>query len=158
MDSILLSAHNIVRWLVLLFCVLSLFTGLRGFSGKRAFTDGDKRTMMFFMISCDIQLLLGLCLYFMKGYYRNFSGDSMGAVMRDGVSRFWTVEHTIGMLMAIIFVHIGYSKTKGKASQKIKFRTIFWCSFLAMIIFIVLVPWPFRIPGIARPLVPGMSM
>lgn len=158
MEAILQSAHNIVRWLVLLFCLLSLFTGLRGYSGKRAFTDGDKRTMMFFMISCDIQLLLGLLLYMMKGYFRNFSGETMGEVMRNGVGRFWTVEHTLGMLMAIIFVHIGYSKTKGKASQKYKFRTMLWCSFLALLLFILLIPWPFRIPGIARPLFPGMAV
>ena len=158
MDAILQHTHNILRWLVVLFGLLSLFTGLRGLSGKRNFTDGDKRTAFFFLISCDLQLLIGLALYFTKGYFRNFSGGNMGAVMKDGIMRFWTVEHFIGMLIAIIIVHIGYSGTKGSRPHAAKFRRLFWCSLIALILIALMVPWPFRAPGIGRPWVPGMGV
>jgi hypothetical protein len=158
MEPILQNVHNILRWLVLLFGLLSLFTGLRGLNGKRNFTDGDKRTALFFLTACDIQLLLGLALYFMKGYHRNFSGGNMSTVMKDSVMRFWTVEHSAGMLLAIILVHIAYAGTKGSRLPVAKFRRLFWCTLLALIIIAVMVPWPFRIPGIARPWAPGMSV
>jgi hypothetical protein len=92
----------------------------------------------------------------MKGYFRNFSGGNMGVVMKDSIQRFWTIEHFIGMLIAIIIVHIGYSGTKGNRPHASKFRRLFWCSLIALILIALMVPWPFRAPGISRPWVPGM--
>ena len=158
METLLQSAHNILRWAVLLFGLLSLFSGLRGMNGRRDFTAGDKRNALFFLTACDIQLVLGLALYFMKGYHRNFSGGNMGLVMKNAIQRFWTIEHFIGMLLAIILVHIGYAGTKGARPDAAKFRRLFWCSLLALIIIAAMVPWPFRIPGIARPWIPGISV
>ena len=158
MDTILQGAHNILRWAVLLFGILSLFTGLRGLAGKRDFTNGDKRIALYFLLSCDIQLLLGLLLYFTKGYYRNFSGGNMGMVMKDAILRFWTIEHLIGMLLAIVLVHIGYAGTKGSRPPAAKFRRLFWCTLVALIVIAVTIPWPFRAPGVARPWIPGMSI
>jgi hypothetical protein len=147
--------HNILRWVVLLFGVLSLLTGLRGLSGKRDFTNGDKRTALYFLIAADLQLLLGLALYFMKGYYRNFNAG-MGEVMRDATMRFWTVEHMAGMIIAIIFVHVAYAGTKGNRPHVSKFRRLFWGTLIALVIMAVIIPWPFREIGIARPWAPGM--
>jgi len=150
--------HNILRWVVLLFGLLSIFTGLRGLNGKRDFNSGDKRTALYFLISCDLQLLLGLSLYFSKGYLNNFSNGGMATTMKDPIMRFWTVEHSIGMLLAIILVHVGYAGIKGNKAPGKKFSRLFWCSLIAMLIFVVMAPWPFRIPGIARPWVPGMGV
>lgn len=158
METILQHSHNLLRWVVLLFGVLSLLTGLRGVGGKRNFTDGDKRTMLFFMISVDLQLVLGLLLYFFKGYYRNFSGGAMGEVMKNSVSRYWTIEHAIGMIIAIIIVHIGYAGVKGNLPHASKFKRMLWCSLLALLLIALMAPWPFRELGIARPWVPGMAV
>ena len=151
MDTTLITLHSIVRWLVLLFALLSLITGLRGIGGHRDFTNGDKRTALYFLITCDIQLLLGLALYFLRGYYRNFSSGDMGAVMKNSVSRFWTIELMVGMIIAIIIVHIGYAGTKGNRPHRSKFRRLFWCTLIAVIIILITIPWPFRQPGIGRP-------
>ena len=154
--TLIQNLHNIFRWAIILFGVISLFVGLRGLNGKREFTAGDKRFPLFFLISCDIQLLLGLALYFMKGYQNNFAGGGMGAVMKDSTMRFWTVEHLVGMVIAIILVHVGYAGTKGARPQRAKFRRLFWCTLIALILFAMMAPWPFRAEGIARPWFPGM--
>lgn len=153
--SILNSLHNVMRWAVLLFGVLALFTGLRGIGGKKDFTNGDKRTALYFMIACDIQLLLGLALYFLKGYYRSFSGGGMGEVMKNPPMRFWSVEHITGMIIAIVLVHVGYAGTKGNRPHASKFRRLFWCTFIALLVIAATIPWPFRVEGIARPWFPG---
>lgn len=158
MDTMLNHLHNIMRWAVLLFGVLTLITGLRGLNGKRDFTNGDKRTALYLLIACDIQLLLGLSLYFTKGYYRVFSGGAMGEVMKNQPMRFWSVEHITGMLIAIILVHIGYAGTKGSRPHAAKFRRLFWCTLIALLIIAVTIPWPFRAPGVARPWIPGMGV
>jgi hypothetical protein len=155
-STLIQNLHNILRWAVIIFGVLSIFVGLRGLNGRRNFGSGDKRIALLFLISCDIQLLLGLVLYFTKGYQNKFAGGGMGAVMKDATMRFWTVEHLVGMLIGIILVHIGYSGTKGARPEGSKFRRLFWCSLIAIILFAMMAPWPFRAPGVARPWFPAM--
>lgn len=150
--------HNIVRWIILLFAVLTVITAMRGMGGRKDFTNGDKRTALYLMIACDIQLLLGLALYYLHGYYNNFAGGAMKEVMKAPAARFWTIEHLVGMIVAIILVHVGYSGTKGTRPHASKFRRLFWCSFIALILFVATIPWPFRQGDIARPWLPGMSV
>ncbi len=157
-NSLLGSLHNIMRWVVLLFGILTLLKSFSGLGGKREFGPADKRIALFFQISVDIQLLLGLALYFMRGYFKAFSSGNMGGIMKDDVSRFWTIEHITGMIIAIILVHVGYKGTKGNRTSKAKFSRLFWCCLIALIIMLVTIPWPFRQLGIGRPWLPGMGV
>ena len=152
----LLHLHNIMRWVVLLFALLAIFKSLGGMNGGKTFTPGNRRTALFFMISCDIQLLIGLALYFMGPWgIKNIQNQGMGAVMKDATSRFFAVEHNTGMLIAIILVHIGYSAIKKYIPDSAKFKKLFWFSTIALLIMLLTIPWPFR-EMIGRPLFPGM--
>lgn len=155
MQTGLLHLHNLTRWAVLLFGLLTLFTAVRGLSGRKEFTAGDKRTALYFLISCDVQLVLGLVLYYLKGYLNNYSGGTMGAVMKSTVARFWTIEHGPVMVFAILLVHIGYAGTKGGRAHKSKFRRLFWCTLSALVIIAACIPWPFR-ESVGRALFPGL--
>ena len=136
----------------MLFALLAIVKGLSGMGGKKAFGKGDKRTALFLMICCDIQLLLGLILYFMNGWWAVLTG---GTAMASNYNRFFSVEHSVGMLVAIILVHIGYSATKKQIPDASKFRRLFWFTLIAMVIILATIPWPGR--EVARPLLPGMS-
>jgi hypothetical protein len=68
MNHVLLT-HNILRWAVLLFGLWTLLNALTGVLSKRSYTGTDNKVNLFFMISCDIQLLLGLVLYFNNGWF-----------------------------------------------------------------------------------------
>jgi len=150
--------HNLMRWLVLLFGLLALITSMRGIGGRRDFTNGDKRTALYFLIAADLQLLIGLALYFIGpwGYKLVQLSGGMGAVMKDSFARFWVIEHPVMMLLAIILVHIGYSGTKGNRPHRTKFRRLFWCTLIALILILAAVPWPFR-ELVGRPWFPGMG-
>lgn len=156
--DILQAIHSVMRWLVLLFAVLTVIVGLRGMGGRRNFTGSDKRPALFLLISCDIQLLLGFVIYFLHGYQHNFAGGVMKEVMKAPAARFWTIEHLTGMLLGIVLVHVGYAVIKTNRSHAAKFRRLFWCSFIALIVFVATIPWPFRKAGIARPWLPGMEV
>lgn len=153
MDQGLLHLHNLMRWFVLLTALLALFRGLGGLSGNKIFGKADKRAGLFFMICCDIQLLLGLVLYIRKGWFNVLT--SGGGFMKNPAQRFWAMEHLLGMLIAIILVHIGYSATKKNISDKAKFSRWFWFSFIALLLILATIPWPFR-ENIARAWFPGM--
>lgn len=152
----MLHLHNLLRWVVLLLAVITVFKSLSGLSGKKPFTPGDRKAALFFMISMDIQLLIGLVLYFTSAFgIRNIQNQGMSAVMKDSASRFFAMEHGIGMIIAIIFAHVAYSAAKKSMDDGKKFKRVFWFSLLSLIVMLATIPWPFR-EAIARPLFPGM--
>lgn len=154
MEQGLLHLHNFLRWVVLLFAVLTLVRSMRGLGGTNAFTGGDRKTALFLMISVDIQLLLGFALYFMKGWANVLASGA--EIMSNKYNRFFAVEHITGMLIAIILIHIGYSASKKNISDTAKFRKLFWFTLIAIIIMLITIPWPGR-ELIGRPLFPGMQ-
>jgi hypothetical protein len=95
----LLHLHNILRWVVLLLLIVVFLKSLAGRGGQKAFTSGDRKSAMFLMIFADIQLLIGLLLYFMGPWgIKNIQSQGMGPIMSNSVNRYWAVEHLIGML------------------------------------------------------------
>lgn len=149
-------AHNFLRWVVLILALLTIIKSYTGMSSKKAFTAADKKMPLFFMISMDIQLLLGLALYFTGAWgIKNIQNLGMGEVMKDANSRFFAIEHTIGMVLAIVFAHIAYVFAKKQMADTAKFKKIFIFSLLSFVVMLASIPWPFR-EAIARPLFPGM--
>jgi len=153
MQKGLLDLHNVMRWLILLFALLAIIKGLSGMNGKKPFGKGDRRIALFLMICCDIQLLLGLVLYYLNGWWSVLTG---GTSMASKPNRFFSVEHAFGMILAIILVHIAYSATKKNIPDGSKFRRLFWLTLIAIIIILATIPWPGR-EMVGRPLFPGMS-
>ena len=108
--QIVLILHSLFRWAVLLFGLWTVFNALTGFFGKRNFGANDNRSNLLFMISCDIQLLIGLVLYFTNGWFDRLK--DLGNNMKDPVNRFFTMEHMSLLLVAWILVHIGRASVK----------------------------------------------
>ena len=145
----ILPLHNILRWAVLLFGVWTLFSALTGVISKRNYTATDNKANLFFMISCDIQLLIGLILYF-NGAWFELLKTSAKAVMQNAIPRFFAVEHAIMMIIAWLLVHIGRSMVKRSNSDAQKHKRSLVYFGLAIVIILLMIPWPFRQPGIAR--------
>ena len=145
--------HNILRWAVLLFGVWTVIAALAAVISKRDYRNSDNKSGLFFMISCDIQLLLGLILYFTGMWFEKVKTD-MGAVMKNSVDRFFAIEHALMMIIAWLLVHVGRSMVKraGTDAQKHK-RTLIYFG-IALILILAMIPWPFRQPGIARQFFP----
>ena len=145
MQTGMLHLHSILRWLVLLVALWAIVKMASGRGGGKSFTASDKRPALFFLIIMDLQLLVGLYLYFVGAWgLKNIQNQGFGAVMKDPVSRFFAVEHLLGMLIALVLVHIGYSATKKNVPDQKKFSKAFWCFLIAFIVILASIPWPFR--------------
>jgi hypothetical protein len=144
-----LPIHNILRWAVLLFGLWAVLKALTGVFSKRNYAGSDNKVGLFFMISCDIQLLIGLILYF-NGMWFDRVKAGMGAVMKNPIERFFAVEHALMMIIAWLLVHIGRSMVKRSDidAQKHKRSLIYFG--LAIVIILLMIPWPFKQAGIAR--------
>ena len=146
----ILVIHNIMRWAILLFGLWTLLNAITGVMSKRTFSANDNRSNLFFMISCDIQLLLGLALYFSNSWFDKLK-TGMGPVMKNSYDRFFTIEHTTMMILAWILVHVGRTSVKRASTDAAKHRKMLLFFGLALLLILAAIPWPFR-TEIARPL------
>jgi hypothetical protein len=55
--------HHYLFFVVLVLGLFAIAKAVMGMSSKVAYTDGDRKTGLFFLISCHTQLLIGLLLY-----------------------------------------------------------------------------------------------
>lgn len=141
--------HNLLRWAVLLFGVWTVINAITGKSQQRAFTATDNRSNLFFMISCDIQLLLGLILYVNNGWFDRLK--DLGNNMKDPAARFFTIEHLSMMLIAWVLVHVGRAAVKRADTDAAKHKKSLIFYGIALVLILASIPWPFR-EAIARPL------
>ncbi len=147
--QIFLILHNLIRWAVLLFGIWTLLTALSGVISKRNYTAADSRTNFLFMLSCDVQLLIGLILYFTNGWANRLK--DLGNNMKDANTRFFTIEHGLLMIIALILVHVGRVSVKKALTPAAKHKRTLLFFGLAIVLILAAIPWPFR-EAIARPL------
>ena len=145
--------HSILRWAVLLFGVWTVLTALSGVISKRAYRSSDNKSSLFFMISCDIQLLLGLFLYF-NGMWFTMLKTNAKEVMKNPAERFFAVEHATMMIVAWLLVHVGRSMVKRADTDAQKHKRTLIYFGIALILILAMIPWPFRPAGIARQFFP----
>lgn len=133
----LIAAHSGLRYIVLLLLVIAVVNALLNLkSGK--FSKKDKLTNLFAMVVLHLQLLLGLALYFISPKVK-FGSDTMS----ESIFRFFTVEHLLLMLIGIILVTLGYSKSKRQEDLTRKHQLVLRYYGLGLIIIFLAIPWPF---------------
>ena len=142
--NILLHTHSIGRWILLLLLLIAIFNSL--IAGQRPFIKSDARTGLLLTIVGDTMLLIGLALWYWgpKGYHSILNAGGMAAAMHDPTARFWGVEHITGMLISIVFLHIGKAQGKKPMSDKRKHNRTMLFYFIALVIILATVPWPGR--------------
>ena len=140
MQQFLQSTHSYIRWLVLLAGILAMV--LPVLSNNSTVSKKDKLPALFLMIMCDIQLLIGSLLYFKySGYGISAFNNGVGAVMKNADLRKIAVEHVVLMLIALVLVHIGYSKVK-KAMELDKLKRTSLIYFgIALVLILAGIPW-----------------
>ncbi len=137
--------HSVLRWTILLVLILAVIKAFMGMQKKTSFTRSDDKSGLLLTILADSQLLLGLVLYIAGPMgIKNIQNLGMGEVMKNGYARFFAVEHIAMMLIAIILIHIGRSKSKKALTDLSKHTLSFWYYFIALVLILASIPWPFR--------------
>ncbi|TAM99348.1 MAG: hypothetical protein EPN39_06785 [Chitinophagaceae bacterium] len=142
--SFLLILHSWLRWAVIITAIWTIIRAIIGLSGHKAYSSGDNKSSLLFMISMDLQFLIGILLYFIGGWAKNWTDGQIGEVMQNSAQRFFTVEHITMMVIAWIIVHIGRSVVKKAKTDKIKHSKSLVYFLVAFILIMIAIPWPFR--------------
>lgn len=146
--NIVLILHDLFRWLVLIFAFWTVFAAIGGLANKSAYTSSANRSNLLFMIFMDIQLVLGLLLYFMNGWFDKLK--SLGVYMKDANQRFFTLEHWLLMIIAWVLVHAGRTSVKRASTPRAKYRKTLIYFGIALLLILIAIPWPFR-EALGRP-------
>lgn len=149
MYPFILAVHNIVRWVALILAILAVVRAFLGWFGKREWTDRDRKIGIFFTSAMDIQLLLGLLLYFVFSPLTTSALRDFGAAMGIDNQRFFAVEHAVFMVLAVVFAHLGSAFSKRATDPMKKHRIAAIWFGLSLIIILLGMPW-------MRPLLPGL--
>jgi hypothetical protein len=136
-----LMLHSWVRWAVVITGVIAVLRAIMGASGRRPWTPSDDRAGMLFTISLDVQLLIGLLLYFVLSPFTTEALKDFGAAMRTAPLRFWAVEHSFGMLVGVALAHVGRVRIrKADLSRRHTIAAIFFG--IALVAILASIPWP----------------
>ena len=84
-----------------------------------------------------------------KGFKLIEAAGGMGEAMKDPTTRFFAIEHIAGMLIAVILIHIGKAQAKRPIGDRAKHRNTLIFYFIALLIILLSIPWPFRSIGTA---------
>jgi hypothetical protein len=151
----LLQFHSVLRWIIL---ILLLFAFYKNFADRqRAFTPTHQKLGLILMICADIMLLVGLYQW-IRGPWglKNIQAVGFKEIMGNSYARFYAIEHTTGMLLAIILIHLGYSYGKKSVPDPQKHKRVLLYFGLALLIILISIPWPFRTVGAGRHWFPGI--
>ena len=132
--------HSYWAYLVLAILTFAVVNAIIGFIQKKQFTDKDVRIGLFTLIVAHIQLLIGLVWYFMSPWFEMLKTDA-ALVMKDKATRLLAVEHPIMMILAIVFITIGWSKHKKKTEDAAKFKTFAIFYGIALVLILSKIPW-----------------
>jgi len=146
----ILIIHSWVRWAVVAAGLIAFVRAVSGAAGNRSWRPSDDKAGFWFTMALDVQLLLGLALYFFLSPYTAQAMGDFGAAMKNAALRFWAVEHVFGMLLAVVLAHVGRVRTR-KADSLRRHRVAAIFFGLSLLLLLLSIPWPGMANG--RPLV-----
>jgi hypothetical protein len=136
MNSILTHAHSGLRWIALILLLLAI---VNAFTSK-TYEKKHRMINLFAMVSLHTQLLIGLIQYFGTSTKVQF----IEGWMKNPLLRFYGMEHILLMIIAIVLVTIGHSKSKKGATLEEKFKPIKLWYVIGLLLILAAIPWPFR--------------
>lgn len=145
----LLATHSLVRWLVLAALLIAVTCAYNGWFSKRKFSRFDNTVRHWTATIAHIQLILGLWLYVISPFSNHFLRHFPETIhQRD--FRFFGMEHSLMMVVAVVLVTIGSAKAKRKATDNEKFKTMAIWYTIGLLIILASIPWAFS-PFTSRP-------
>ncbi|MDQ1166457.1 MULTISPECIES: hypothetical protein [Flavobacterium] len=138
MYTILKSAHSLAAYLTLILLLTAVLYAFYGWINKKPFTNGSKIVFLLALIIIHLQFVFGLALYFLSPLgISNLSGGTM----KNSAARLYALEHPLMMLISVILITIGYSRSKRAFDEKIKYKTTSIFYTIGFLLILTRLPW-----------------
>jgi hypothetical protein len=144
----LLVAHSFVRWWVLAACALTALRGLGAGRVGGAWTARDQGVARAFVASVDLQVLLGMSLYFgvsplARAARALWSKEGFAALWSEPMLRFVGVVHPLLALTAAAVAHAAWIAVRRSEGARERHARLGWGAALSALLLLAAVPWPF---------------
>lgn len=147
--SFFLPLHSLLRWLVLISLVGTLYSSYHGWIKNRVYTRWDKLIKNTAIVSMYVQVSIGLYLYLNSPIVDYFLNNFKKAV-HETVPRFFGMEHITAMTISALMLSTASMLARRKTEDRARFRLLaLWITVAFFLIFFS-VPWSFS-PFTARP-------
>lgn len=141
MYNFTLILHNWLRWIVVIIGIVAAVRAWLGWFGGREWTRRDHQLGSWFGIAYDVQLLLGLILYFALSPITTAALRNFGAAMGVADVRYFAIEHIFIMLVGLLFVHLGSILARRAATDRKKHQWAAIFFTLAVLTILAAMPW-----------------
>ncbi|ALW89209.1 hypothetical protein [Deinococcus actinosclerus] len=131
---VLLTLHNLNRWLILIAGIWALTRTVPGASGGRTFTPADRRPVVMFMGSLHLQVVLGLLLF-------AFMGMQNIPVFAGAPRTSFQWEHLGLGIIAAVFGTLASVQARKAATDQGKFRAATLWTALSLVTILLAIPW-----------------
>lgn len=136
METGLMHAHSYLAYLAIIIVAIATFNAIHGWLTNRTFEAKDRKIALFGLIATHTQMLIGIILYLVMGWYNAFP-----AGMKDSLTRLKMLEHPLINLIAIALITVAFSKHKKITDSKSKFKAIAIMYSIALILILSRIPW-----------------
>ncbi|QHL87929.1 hypothetical protein GU926_11000 [Nibribacter ruber] len=130
--------HSVLAYVLLAVLIISILYTLFSFLSNKSFTEGNRKMALVGLISAHLQFLVGIVLYFVSPMGLS---NASGAAMKDAGSRLYFLEHPLMMLIAIILITVGYSRTKRLTADRARYLSILIFFTLGLVFILSRIPW-----------------
>ncbi len=134
--------HSLLRWAVVLLGVYAAARALIGLLQKKPWAPADLQAGRLFVITLDVQFLLGIVLYGLLSPLVTAAMSDAGAAMKSPALRYWLVEHPLPMFVALGLAHLGLARAK-RTNATLSHRQMLVHMGVALLLILASTPWPF---------------
>lgn len=137
-----LFVHSWLRWAVLLLGMVALVRSGRGWLTRAPWTQADRSLQLIFTIFVDVQLLVGLALYFGVSPIVPRTLEAFREAMRAPAQRFFAVEHVFAMIVALVIIHVSSVLSRRATDDTRKHQRWALGLLFALLVTFAAIPWP----------------
>jgi len=131
----ILHLHSFLRYIAVILIIWTIVHAYMNMKNKDA---APSKWSMLSMMVLHTQFILGLILWFQK-----YSAVSGTPEMKLAENRYFIMEHSVMMLIAIVLISVGHIKGKKAMDFATRYKTIFRFFLIGFIIMMAMIPWPF---------------
>ena len=139
--DVTLVLHNVLRWIVVVAGLLAAGRAIIGWRSGREWTRLDDRLGLLYTVSFDIQVLLGIVMYLFLSPTTTGNFSDLGAAMGNAGVRFYLVEHSVAMLLALGLAHAGRAAARGAHAMSTRHRRAAIFFSISVLLILAFIPW-----------------
>src|SRR5688572_33210656 len=130
----LLHTHSLLRYFILIALLVVIIKAVIGLVNKQPFGKWDNKFSLYLFIFTHMQLLVGLILYFVSPFVKFGS-----TTMSDKTTRYWAVEHIVGMLVAVVLITLARTTAKRMASDEAKHKRLAIFNLVTLVVILAMI-------------------